>query len=150
MTEELKPCPFCGGEATIRREDDMWVVGCENHGWSDYDDDGCRLAGDVSLYVEINGTLNYWTFEITYLQKDIDAAKSKAIEAWNRRAERTWHDFADELPPSGASVLCRGRNGALYVGKPVTFKGNGTRKVWVPRGDQYRTPEKWMEIEDAD
>lgn len=60
--------------------------------------------------------------------------------------ERTWHDFSDELPPVGVSVLCRGKNGALYVGKPVTFKGNVTRKVWVPRGDQYRTPEKWMDV----
>ena len=70
----------------------------------------------------------------------------RAVEAWNRRAGRTWHDFSDELPPVGVSVLCRGKNGAMYVGKPVTFKGNGTRKVWVPRGDQYRTPEKWMEV----
>lgn len=77
-------------------------------------------------------------------------SKGEAIDAWNRRAERMWHDFSDELPPAGASVLCRGKNGALYVGKPVTVNGNGARKVWVPRGDQYRTPEKWMEIEDAD
>ena len=75
-------------------------------------------------------------------------AMGRAISAWNRRAERTWHDFSDELPPAGINVLCRGKNGALYVGKPVTFKGNVTRKVWVPRGDQYRTPEKWMEIEE--
>lgn len=74
------------------------------------------------------------------------AGTDEATAAWNRRAERTWHDFSDELPPAGVSVLCRGKNGALYVGKPVTFKGNGTRKVWVPRGDQYRTPEKWMEV----
>lgn len=73
-----------------------------------------------------------------------DMDKLKA--AWNRRAGRTWHDFSDELPPAGASVLCRGKNGALYVGKPVTFKSNGTRKVWVPRGNQYRTPEKWMVV----
>ena len=60
--------------------------------------------------------------------------------------ERTWHDFSDELPPVGASVLCRGKNGALYVGKPVTLKGDVTREVWVPRGDQYRSPEKWMAV----
>lgn len=75
-------------------------------------------------------------------------SEDEAVEAWNRRHERTWHDFSDELPPVGVSVLCKGKNGALYVGKPVTFKGNGTRKVWVPRGDQYRTPEKWMEVEE--
>ena len=74
------------------------------------------------------------------------ASEDAAVDLWNRRAERTWHDFSDELPPVGVSVLCRGKNGALYVGKPVTVNGNGTRKVWVPRGDQYRTPENWMEV----
>ena len=60
-------------------------------------------------------------------------------------ASTDWLAGTDE---AGVSVLCRGKNGALYVGKPVTLKGNATRKVWVPRGDQYRTPEKWMEIEE--
>lgn len=86
---ELKPCPFCGGEATIRREDDMWIVECRHHGWSSKDDDGCSYAGDISLYVEISGKVNHWTHEIEYAEKDIDLAKKKAIEAWNRRAERT-------------------------------------------------------------
>lgn len=71
------------------------------------------------------------------------------VPAVDRDAERTWHDFADELPPAKKPVLCKGRNGALYVGKPVTFVGGErTREVWVPRGDQYRKPEKWMEIDD--
>lgn len=89
MSEELKPCPFCGGEAAIRREDDMWIVECRHHGWSSKDDDGCSYAGDISLYVEISGKVNHWTHEIEYDEKDIDLAKKKAIEAWNRRAERT-------------------------------------------------------------
>ena len=89
MTEEMSPCPFCGGEATIRREDDMWIVECRHHGWSSKDDDGCSYAGDISLYVEISGKVNHWTHEIEYAEKDIDLAKKKAIEAWNRRAERT-------------------------------------------------------------
>lgn len=86
---ELRECPFCGGEAAIRREDDMWIVECRHHGWSSKDDDGCSYAGDISLYVEISGKVNHWTHEIEYDEKDIDLAKKKAIEAWNRRAERT-------------------------------------------------------------
>lgn len=86
---DLLFCPFCGGEATIRREDDMWIVECRHHGWSSQDDDGCSYAGDISLYVEISGKVNHWTHEIEYAEKDIDLAKKKAIEAWNRRAERT-------------------------------------------------------------
>jgi Lar family restriction alleviation protein len=31
MTEELKPCPFCGGEAEIEKiEEDCFGVGCPN------------------------------------------------------------------------------------------------------------------------
>ena len=116
MEETLSPCPFCGAEAEIVR-----------NGSGSYfvrcADKQC--AAKTRLYHE---------------------NENGARLAWNRRAERTWHDFSYELPPGGVSVLCRGKNGALYVGKPVTFKGNGTRKVWVPRGDQYRTPEKWMEV----
>ena len=124
---ELLTCPFCGGEADVHyfaHDDSECTVMCSNP--------NCR----ASVSARSCGSMT--------------TAYNRARKLWNRRAERTWHDFSDELPPVGASVLCRGRNGALYVGKPVTLKGNGTRKVWVPRGDQYRTPEKWMEIEDAD
>lgn len=116
MSDELRPCPFCGGVHVEivnqgSRPDDPHVVQCD-----DCDASASGMSAD------------------------------EAMAAWNRRAERTWHDFSDELPPAGVSVLCMGKNGALYVGKPVTFNGNVTRKVWVPRGDQYRTPEKWMEV----
>lgn len=121
--EELKPCPFCGGEAKMHA--------AFAHG----------VASRVGAYVEC-GSCGAWSK--THWG---DGAQEKTAEAWNRRAERTWHDFADELPPAKKPVLCKGRNGALYVGKPVTFvDGTRTRKVWVPRGDQYRKPEKWMEI----
>lgn len=115
MSDELRPCPFCGGEAEFETYGGTaCAVTCRK----------CRCGTPT---VRLNDG-------------------ERAVEAWNRRAGRTWHDFSDELPPVGVSVLCRGKNGALYVGKPVTFKGNVTRKVWVPRGDQYRTPEKWMEV----
>lgn len=36
MTEELKPCPFCGGKATIWKEDAVWFditwIGCKECG----------------------------------------------------------------------------------------------------------------------
>ena len=116
MEETLRPCPFCGAEAEIVRNSSGSYFARCTNR---------QCAAKTRLYHE---------------------NENGARLAWNRRAERTWHDFSDELPPVGVSVLCRGKNGALYVGNPVTFKGNGTRKVWVPRGDQYRTPEKWMEV----
>ena len=55
---ELKPCPFCGGKATIRHESsfDVYYIHC----------DTCNSeTGNTGLYLE----------------------KGKAIEAWNTRAE---------------------------------------------------------------
>ena len=141
MAEMLKPCPLCGSTdvkhyVTNARERNRGVIVCKNCGLrlEAYSDDEYKVAQAYQGDFES-------AHEFTWEQ-----ARRAVAAAWNRRAERTWHDFSDELPPVGVSVLCRGKNGALYVGKPVTFKGNGTRKVWVPRGDQYRTPEKWMEV----
>lgn len=130
--EGLLPCPFCGGEAHVYRQGE-----------------GPAVNSLFAYNIECDHLPECPISESGDVVGDLDACSDdldKLKEAWNRRAERTWHDFADELPPVGSVVLCRGKNGALYVGKPVTFNGNGTRKVWVPRGDQYRTPEKWVEV----
>ena len=59
MSEELKPCPFCGGEADLREvTGGFFVVYCTNI-------KGCALNPT---------TLGYETQE-------------EAAEAWNRRAE---------------------------------------------------------------
>ena len=100
-----------------------------------------RKATGLHEFAEVLGF--DWTDDSDWVWNDVSNLVADLIEP---EPERTWHDFSDELPPVGVSVLCRGKNGALYVGKPVTFKGNVTCKVWVPRGDQYRTPEKWMEV----
>lgn len=155
MAETLLPCPLCGSTdiACFAEEcgDDYdnvptfrAVVGCR----------GCREEGCDPDYDEepCFGIEAYFRGDHPLIRDEEDPSDCERVlerhmaERWNRRAERTWHDFTDELPPVGSVVLCRGKNGALYVGKPVTFKGNVTRKVWVPRGDQYRTPEKWMEV----
>lgn len=59
-----------------------------------------------------------------------------------------WHDFAEELPPEGRPVLCKGKKGAYYVGKPVTINSEITDSVYVPKGGKYWRPAKWMEIDD--
>lgn len=68
MTNELKPCPFCGGEATLSQDAfeetdgfNEWAVSCENV--------PCRDRIGVSS----------WGY----------ASQSAAIEAWNTRYWRT-------------------------------------------------------------
>lgn len=60
MTNELKPCPFCGSEVAVRYEPncDLYYVHCYACG---------AETGDSGLYRK----------------------EDKAIEAWNTRAERT-------------------------------------------------------------
>ena len=58
MTDELKPCPFCGGEAEIMRTDNGGHIVCLYH--------NCNAVSPTFYKSE-----------------------SKAIDAWNTRAERT-------------------------------------------------------------
>lgn len=62
MSEELKPCPFCGGEARIiaKPYEPKVCVGC--------DDDTCLGFSGLG-----------WLYD----------SEKEATEAWNRRAERT-------------------------------------------------------------
>ena len=64
---ELKPCPFCGGEAT--------PVYCEN---------GSQYTSNI-LYINKRGTVKCKRCGIRLPR--IYSRVSKAIEAWNRRAE---------------------------------------------------------------
>lgn len=82
---ELKPCPFCGGKASLehsgiekcrsRENGDLitnWRVRCPNC--------GTERKGGVSEYV--------FALDETLVLKDPHFdGRSKAIEAWNRRAE---------------------------------------------------------------
>ena len=64
MTEELKPCPFCGGEAEV--SEIAWnVIQCT----------AC-------------------TCQLIVLPIPDGATEEYAIEAWNTRAERTCHPFS--------------------------------------------------------
>ena len=58
-----------------------------------------------------------------------------------------WTSFDERPPEPGAPVLCKGKNGAYYVGKPVTYGGERTGKVWVPRGAEYRSPAAWRPVD---
>jgi len=66
MSEELKSCPFCGGEAEIIQNDIGLFIGCFH--------EDCPIGPATSTYV------------------DGYATEAEAVAAWNARAERTCHD----------------------------------------------------------
>lgn len=78
MTDELKPCPFCGGEAETCsyyfEEKDMtvWQVRCKERPYAV--EHPCYTADSFTSF----------------------ATEAEAVEAWNTRAERTFPDDTQE------------------------------------------------------
>ena len=69
MSEDLKPCPFCNGEAYIKEESDAFS--------GIYNVARCKECGvEVSVYVDMTKTFE-WN-------------RQKVIERWNRRSN-PWH-----------------------------------------------------------
>lgn len=81
--EKLKPCPFCGGKAHIRKfraraKDNNGNVIKGNYG--EYYGMGCYTP-DCICYMDVDERTVRFMFKI----KD-DEGRQKAIDRWNRRA----------------------------------------------------------------
>lgn len=97
MTEKLKPCPFCGGEAKTKHEEDntSLIIYCPT------------CSRDWNLKEEAPGERWAADFDFCGWGKEDDGA---AIAAWNRRAidrdallkiaddlDSSWAEFFEEL-----------------------------------------------------
>lgn len=84
---DIEPCPFCAYESpkltekrsgNYRRTGDMFQVLCGR----------CKGRGPiVTAKYEVRVSANYQTKYISANASDREAAKQKAIELWNNRAE---------------------------------------------------------------
>lgn len=70
MSEELKPCPFCGGEAKIKAAN-------KNYGFTIW----CQCECGARTV----GYCPYTDNEDSSLES-IESCKNSAVEVWNRRA----------------------------------------------------------------
>lgn len=72
MSEEPKPCPFCGSKPDVQEYNDGFVgIGCSNG----------------RCYIHPN---EFWF-----------PSMDDAVEKWNKRAERTCHNFGGEEGTNG-------------------------------------------------
>lgn len=79
MTDKLKPCPFCGGEAYKKSYDRLIQIGCEKCGYH------MGFHGLVQTKIDTGVPIHYSDGTIsTYEWYDRDAHK-KANKAWNTR-----------------------------------------------------------------
>jgi Lar family restriction alleviation protein len=86
---KLKPCPFCGGEASI----DEWGEG----------------MGKI-LSIHCLNPSNDCRFSMSRLAKD----KDELITAWNRRASR-WNKFLDQKPREWQDCVVITERGDVHI-----------------------------------
>lgn len=72
---ELKPCPFCGGEAAVKPQDVYMSKAVFVH---------CKTC-KARVMERYEG--KHIRQDGTYYSLSLEDAERKAIEAWNRRAE---------------------------------------------------------------
>ena len=99
--DELRPCPFCGGEAELYEDVGGYSV-------------DCTVCGA--------GT--------SYFGKGLPDAKGRAVAAWNRRAERTCRivpmDAAGNPPyRTGGLILNELSDGCSECGYPFDTPNRG-------------------------
>ncbi len=116
MSEELKPCPFCGGDAFLHESDEFWYVSC-NH---------C-----------INQTTHFYNGKDIVIDRwntRVDDAKLKlAVEALEQLADicincgfmRSDHDENGE-------VDYMDERGMMLCGKPVYPASDVLAKIGEP------------------
>ena len=81
MTDELKPCPFCGGEVKLKTDDvGGYSIECGNHEWPK----NRFMQGIPNQTIAADVLMCSWG--------QGEDAKQALIEAWNTRTERTCHE----------------------------------------------------------
>jgi Lar family restriction alleviation protein len=107
MSDNLKPCPFCGGEAVVkcicdagRPDTDDWWVSCS----------GCRVERPSTR------------------KSEIVHSRDEAIAAWNRRAG-SWQPVAHDDPYNDGPVWVDENGCVCWAG------ANGETRRLVLHGD---------------
>lgn len=122
--EELKPCPWCGGQPTVKEyREGGFEVACLNHRWTDYDDDGITYAADVRLYAEARGK-----YDVAEKSK---LAEERAIEQWNGWADG-WADSAevrDRIAGIADELHGKAKKNCMMAPKQMLYFANKLKEI---------------------
>lgn len=135
MTDELKPCPFCGGEAEYHS--DKGPTG-EVYGWV-----GCNQCDAMSVHCDVRSMQPEETHPIDAWNTRADDARIAALEQRVRELEDTirvaakWFEVAAINHEIAAEAITPPDN-APYVeaARRDTFRAETLRKAL---GDTYET-----------
>lgn len=83
--DELRPCPFCGGEATLSEDDGGYLV-------------DCGVCGAA----------------VGYFGRGLPDARGAAVAAWNRRAERTCGEWRGDPRPDAVGWAAEHEDDELW------------------------------------
>jgi endogenous inhibitor of DNA gyrase (YacG/DUF329 family) len=93
MTEKLRPCPFCGGEARIQVTDDEGNLKSESYLKDPYSGIGYVIVHDTGnssnccpIATNLEETLGRYIY----------SSKQEAISAWNRRVDDNLGDLVEK------------------------------------------------------
>jgi Lar family restriction alleviation protein len=126
---ELKPCPFCGGEA-ILRQDIRYPRSGKYEGKSVKAYEVICSNYDCIIY----GADNKYFF-----------TKEEAIEAWNNR-KPDWISVDDRLPEEDVRVLIVGKRGGIQIARSIECSSCSNGRLWISDTRKYPKPTHWMPL----
>ena len=75
---DLKPCPFCGGDAALHHEINLIPT---------YDEDGAYIDADIDVSPAYVECLDCGAMGQTFDNEE-EEDENKAVDAWNKRKEQ--------------------------------------------------------------
>lgn len=117
---ELKPCPFCGGNAKF-----------------------ARIAGEGTEAVCLEchcGTPKYFS-----VSENPDTEKEMAAQVWNKRTSG-WISVNDRLPEEDVRVLIVGKRGGVQIARSIECGSCSNGRLWISDTRKYPKPTHWMKL----
>jgi len=136
MSEELKPCPFCGGPAELRKTPNMYMVECANA--------GCGSNPDV-LQILKQDAIAAWNCRapVAARELDVEAERLQTFEQWwATPTTSTAAPYTFMHEQSARAAWLAARSAAQSLSAPVSTEQAGD--AWIDL--KQRKPRDWEQV----